>query len=144
MCESASWYQISLLNQKKKDTRNALTQPRVIRPLSSVNRMTSSSSSIVHVSLVECCFGIRSVETTYLFPLSFPNNSPHVSIFRSVFALAIVRNRGRHSRGRLTVRRAGPSVREFEEEARVIRSGGKPEAGMMGVGTGGAGREGPG
>lgn len=117
------------------------TQPSVINPLSSVNRMTSSSSSIVHVSLVECCFGINSVETTYLFPLSLPNRSPHVSIFRSVFALAIVKNRGRHSRGRLTVCRMGPSFRVLKEEALVIRSSGTVGAG---TGTGGCGRDGPG
>jgi hypothetical protein len=77
----------------------------------------------------------------YLFPLSLPSSSPHVSLFRSVFAFAIVRNRGRHSRGRLTVRRAGPSLRVLKEEARVIRSGGTAGAA---TGTGGGGREGPG
>src|ERR1700733_9266883 len=98
--------------------------------------MTSSSSSIVHVSLVECCVGINNVDTTYLLPRSFPRSSPHVSILRSVFAFAIVKNRGRHSLGRLTVRSIGPSFRVFEEEALVIRSG-RAAGGGTGTGTGG-------
>ena len=77
-----------------------LTQPSVIRLLSSVKLMTSSSSSIVHVSLVECCFGINSVVTTNLLFLSFPNNNPQVSRFRAVLTAATLRNLGSDSRGR--------------------------------------------
>jgi hypothetical protein len=125
------------------------TQPSVIKFLSSVNCMTSSSSSIVHVSLVECCFGIRRVVTTNFVPLSFPSRSPHVSMFMFVFAFASVRNRGRHSRGILTVRRTGDGSAGFAE--RVMRSesdrewvGAEVGSGGAVAGTGGAGREGPG
>jgi hypothetical protein len=79
-----------------------LTQPRVIKCLSSVNCKTSSSSSMVQVSLVECCLGIRRVVTTYLLPLSFPSNKPHVSLFFAVFTLAIETKRCKHSFGNLT------------------------------------------
>lgn len=90
--------------------------PSVISPLSSVNDNTPSSSSIAHVSLVACCFGINSTVTTYASPLAreclplaimsllcFPSNSPHVSLFTSVFALAMVLNRCRHALGTYTV-----------------------------------------
>lgn len=79
------------------------TQPSVMRERSSVNLSTSSSSSIVQVSLVACCFGMSSVVTLYLCPLSFPSSSPHVSRFLSVLTFAIARKRGRHSRGKLTL-----------------------------------------
>ena len=89
----------------KDNTSNELTQPSVIKLRSSVNCKTSSSSSIVHVSLVDVCFGINNVVTEYLWPLSFPNSNPQVSLFISVFTLAIARKRGRHSLGRLTLLR---------------------------------------
>ena len=76
------------------------TQPSVIKLLSSVKLITNSSSSIVQVSLVECCFGINSVVTTNLLFLSFPNNSPQVSLFRAVLTAATLRNLGSDSRGR--------------------------------------------
>ena len=79
-----------------------LTHPRVIKDRSSVNSITSSSSSIVHVSLVECCFGTNNVVTANLFPLSLPSNSPHVSRFLAVLIAAIDRNLGKQSRGTLT------------------------------------------
>ena len=93
--------------QKKTHTKSIqigikLTQPSVIKLRSSVNSKTSSSSSIVHVSLVDDCFGINNVVTVYLCPLSFPNSNPQVSLFISVFTFAIARKRGRHSFGRLT------------------------------------------
>jgi hypothetical protein len=97
-----------------------LTHPKVIKDRSSVNCNTSSSSSIVQVSLVECCFGIRSVVTANLFPLSFPSNNPQVSRFRAVLSDAIDRNRGRHSRGKLTVFRSG--TRTGSLALRVIRA----------------------
>src|SRR5262245_47025796 len=80
-----------------------LTQPRVIKLRSSVNCMTSSSSSIVHVSLVECCFGINNVVTMNLCPLSFPSKRPHVSRFFSVLTAAMAKNRGRLFRGKFMV-----------------------------------------
>ena len=79
-----------------------LTQPRVINDRSSVNIITSSSSSIVHVSLVECCLGINNVVTANLCPLSFPSSSPQVSRFREVLRAAMERNLGRQSRGTVT------------------------------------------
>ena len=88
----------------RSENINPLTHPSVIRCLSSVNCSTSSSSSIMHVSLVECCLGIRSVVTTYLPPRSFPSSSPHVARFCSVFTRAIARNLFRQSRGSLIVR----------------------------------------
>jgi len=45
-----------------------LTHPSVINALSSVNCITNSSSSIVQVSLVECCRGINNTVTTYFPP----------------------------------------------------------------------------
>lgn len=78
------------------------THPKVINDLSSVNIMTNSSSSIVQVSLVECCFGTKSVVTTNLDPLSFPNSSPQVSRFIEVFTAAMDRNLFKQSRGKLT------------------------------------------
>lgn len=83
-----------------------LTQPSVMRFLSSVNSITSSSSSIVQVSLVECCFGTSSVVTTNLLPLSLPSKSPQVSRFISVFTFAIAKKRGSESLGKLTVLRS--------------------------------------
>lgn len=142
--------EISNRNQHEPKTTEH-THPSVIKFLSSVNCMTSSSSSIVHVSLVECCFGISSVVTTNFVPLSFPSSSPHVSMFMFVFAFASVRNRGRHSRGMLTVRRMGEGSDGFA--GRVMRSDSDREwcgaeagggGGGTGSGTGGAGREGPG
>ena len=82
-----------------------LTQPSVIKLHSSVNCKISSSSSIVEVWLVNVCFGINSVVTVYLCPLSFPKGNPQVSLFISVFTLAIARKRGRHPLGRLTLLR---------------------------------------
>ena len=82
--------------------RRQLTHPSVIKERSSVNSITSSSSSIAHVSLVECCFGINNVVTTKRPPLSFPRSSPHVSRFRAVFIDAIDVNRLKQSRGNET------------------------------------------
>ena len=126
----------------QEEHQKKLTHPNVIKLLSSVNCMTNSSSSIVHVSLVACCFGINSVVTEYLCPLSFPNNNPHVSLFASVFKLAIAKNRGRHSRGRLTFLRlfAGSDSGRLERDS--VGGGGAGAEGGAG-GTGGAGREGP-
>lgn len=103
---------ISILNHEEKP--RLPTQPSVINPLSSVNPRTSSSSSIVHVSLVACCLGISKVVTMYLLPLSFPKSSPHVSRFRAVLVAAIERKRGRDSRGRSTVRSSGNPAEEEE------------------------------
>lgn len=83
-------------------SEKSLTQPRVIKDRSSVNSMTSSSSSIVQVSLVECCFGINNVVTANLLPLSLPNNSPHVSRFLAVLRAAMDKNLGKQSRGKVT------------------------------------------
>ena len=83
-------------------TQPTLTQPRVIKFLSSVNCITNSSSSIVQVSLVECCLGINSVVTIYLSLLGFPSSNPQVSLLFSVLTLAIDKNLGRHSFGNLT------------------------------------------
>jgi hypothetical protein len=130
----------NLHRTSREKQEEPLTQPSVINPLSSVNRMTSSSSSIVQVSLVECCFGINNVETTYLLPLSLPSSNPHVSMFRSVFALAIVKKRGRHPRGRLIVRKAGAASVLRVLDARVIRSGIGANMGPKPGIVGGAGR----
>ena len=77
-----------------------LTHPSVIKLLSSVKLITNSSSSIVHVSEVECCFGINKVVTTNLLFLSLPNNNPQVSLLRAVLTAATLRNLGNDSRGR--------------------------------------------
>lgn len=137
--------QATISPQPKKNTKKQLTHPKVIKLLSSVNCMTNSSSSIVHVSLVACCFGINSVVTEYLCPLSFPNNNPHVSLFASVFKLAIARNRGRHSRGRLTFLRlfAGSDSGRLGRDSVGGGGGGGGAEGGGADGTGGAGREGP-
>lgn len=95
-------------------------QPRVIRFRSSVNCMTNSSSSMVQVSLVECCFGIRSVVTTNLWPLSFPKSSPQVSLFLAVLTAAMDKKRGRQSRGKLTFFNSWLTGSVLETE-RVIR-----------------------
>jgi hypothetical protein len=55
------------------------------------------------VSLVECCFGISKVGTVDLFPLSLPNNNPHVSLFIAVFTFSIARNFCRQSFGNVTI-----------------------------------------
>ena len=97
-----------------------LTHPSVINDRSSVNCITNSSSSIVHVSLVECCLGINNVVTTYLPFWSFPNNSPQVSRFRDVLRAAIERKRGRQSRGRETVLSSG--TRSSFARSRIMRA----------------------
>ena len=88
-----------------KCKRRDITHPSVIKDRTSVNSSTNSSSSIVHVSLVECCLGIKSVVTTNFSPFNFPSNSPHVSRFMDVFSDAIDKNFGNTSRGKLTTRR---------------------------------------
>lgn len=93
------WEEINRTVKSNKRVK-VLTQPRVIRLRSSVKPITNSSSSIVHVSLVECCFGINNVVTTNLLFLSFPNNNPQVSLFRAVLTAATLRNLGSDSRGR--------------------------------------------
>ena len=142
-----------------------LTQPSVIKLLSSVNCKTNSSSSIVQVSLVECCLGINKVVTLYLLPRSLPNKRPQVSLFISVLTFAIARKRERHSRGRVTTLSMGEgspvglrtirsdSARErveVEEEEVVdaeVEVGPAVDeeegGGPGGPGTGGAGRVGP-
>ena len=111
------------------------TQPSVISPLFSVNSKTSSSSSILHVSLVECCFGINNVVTISLPPLArgFPNNKPQVSRFLAVLTAAMSRNRCNTARGNETVRSVedspGPGVGVEE---------------LVGTGTGAGEREGQG
>ena len=94
------WEKKNKIARQAQQENKILTQPRVIRLLSSVKFITNSSSSIVHVSLVECCFGINSVVTTNLLFLSFPNNNPQVSLFRAVLTAATLRNLGNDSRGR--------------------------------------------
>jgi hypothetical protein len=117
-----------------------LTQPRVIKDRSSVNIMTSSSSSIVHVSLVECCLGINNVVTVNLCPLSFPSNKPQVSRFRDVFTEAMDMNLGRQSRGTLTFlsSRSTGSARALEFVGREMRD--VSSVGGGGTDGGGAGR----
>lgn len=118
-------------------------QPNVISPLASVNSSTSSSSSIVHVSLVDCCFGMRSVVTANLaWPFGLPRRSPQVSRLSRVLALARVRNLVRQSRGRLTGRRPEGGVGEDAAGDCCCWSRGGEGWGLFGVG--GTGREGPG
>src|ERR1700733_8484521 len=113
--------------------------------------MTSSSSSIVHVSLVECCLGINKVVTVNLWPLSFPSNSPHVSRFRDVLRAAMDKNLGRQSRGTLTFLSSPTtgSARATAFAGRDIREissgrGGPVGGGGTDGGIAGAFREGPG
>ena len=115
-------YKKKQVNNQNRNTTKViqLTQPSVIKLRSSVNCKTSSSSSIVQVSLVDVCFGINSVVTEYLCPLSFPNSNPQVSLFISVFTFAIARKRGRHSLGRLTLLR-GFVESKLGSEAWMIR-----------------------
>jgi hypothetical protein len=128
-----------------------LTQPRVIKDRSSVNIMTSSSSSMVHVSLVECCLGINNVVTENLCPLSLPSNSPHVSRLRDVLRAAMDKNLGRQSRGTLTFLSSPTtgSARALAfagREIREVSSWSKFPVGGGGIDGGGAGafRVGPG
>jgi hypothetical protein len=128
-----------------------LTQPRVIKDRSSVNIMTSSSSSMVHVSLVECCLGINKVVTMNLCPLSFPSSSPQVSRFRDVLRAAMDKNFGRQSRGTVTFLSSPTtgSARAAVLAEREMREGSSGYGGPVGWGgkTGGGtgvARDGPG
>lgn len=121
-----------------------LTHPSVINDRSSVNCITNSSSSIVHVSLVECCLGINKVVTMYLPFWSFPNNNPQVSRFREVLSAAMERKRGRQSRGRDTALSSG--TRSSLARSRIMRADSweavrnlSPSAWSGGAGGGGGG-----
>jgi len=94
------WERKNEITVRSNRRGNFRTHPSVIRLRSSVKLITNSSSSIVHVSLVECCFGINSVVTTNLLFLSFPSSNPQVSLFRAVLTAATLRNLGSDSRGR--------------------------------------------
>lgn len=144
------------MNLKNHNIRNRssrfekpLTQPRVIKDRSSVNSITSSSSSIVHVSLVECCFGINNVVTANLVPLSLPNKSPHVSLFLAVLRAAMDKNLGKQSRGTLTFFNSpgtGSSARDLVFGLLMRLSscrGGPVGCGGTAGGAAGAGRLGP-
>ncbi len=127
------------ITEGQSKLRAQLTHPIVINDRVSVNADTSSSSSIVQVSLVECCRGISKVVTTYFSPLSFPSKRPHVSRFFAVLTDAIERKRGRTSRGNWTVLRTRESSSFFSVlEAGAMRgaaSTGGDDRGRVGRGS---------